>query len=114
LSSDFDDIVAWLWEDDRSQVAARLINLAEAGVIDQQPKLVLRELMSMANCHSKSKMPIGVLNDPHRLRQTMQTVAAADLRVLYHRQQANKVRRALPTPRPMHNINEIERLATSR
>jgi hypothetical protein len=113
LSAEFDDIVERLWEDDRGQVAARLIQLAQAGALDQPPKVVLREMLAMANGHSKSKMPTGLLNDPHQLRQTMQIAAATDLQVLYRQQQVIIARRALANAHEaMHSVNEIEQTAT--
>ena len=33
------------------------------------PGATLRELLAMASCHSKSKVPVAVLNDPRRLRR---------------------------------------------
>jgi hypothetical protein len=113
LSAEFDDIVDWLWEDDRGQVAARLTQLARAGALDQPPKLVLREMLAMANGHSKSKMPIGLLNDPHQLRQTMQIAAATKLKVLYRQQRLSQARQALANAQDaMQNAAEIEQMAT--
>ena len=41
----------------------------------------------MAVCHSKSKVPVAVLNDPRRLRRVMLDVVGMDLQDLYVRQQ---------------------------
>jgi hypothetical protein len=71
-----------------------LIELAKQGALDQPPKLVLRELLAMVNCHSKSKVPVSLLNDPAQLRQTMQTVVAMDLHVLYDQQRVSKAQGA--------------------
>jgi hypothetical protein len=78
----FDDIVDTIWASDCG-IARRLRKLSEAGALDRDPRLVLRELMALSNCHSKSKVPIALLNDPHQLRRRMQRVLAADLDTLY-------------------------------
>jgi hypothetical protein len=89
LGAEFDEIVDELWADDRGGVAARLIQLAHAGALDHSPKVVLRELLAMVNCHSKSKVPVSWLNNPAQLRQMMQTVVATDLKDLYDQQRVN-------------------------
>ncbi len=94
LSAEFDAIVDELWSDDRGCVAARLSQLAQRGALDQSPKVVLRELLAMANCHSKSKVPVSLLNDPVQLRQIMQTVVATDLNYLYFQQRVSKAQQA--------------------
>jgi hypothetical protein len=90
LGVEFDAILENLWADDRGNVTARLLQLAAAGALEQPPSVVLRELLAMVNCHSKSKVPVALLNDPPQLRQLMQTVAATDLNDLYEQQQLSK------------------------
>lgn len=114
LGIEFDDIVDGLWDDDRGKVAARLTRLAQDGSLDQPPKVVMREMLAMANCHSKSKMPVTLLNDPPQLRQTMQTAAATDLNYLYRQQRLNKAQRALAnTQQTALSTPEIGELATT-
>jgi CRP-like cAMP-binding protein len=52
-------------------------------------------MLSMVNCHSKSRMPVDTLNDTEKLRKTMQERVEADLHKLYHRQMVEKASQAL-------------------
>jgi hypothetical protein len=91
----FDHVVDAVWHSDCGGIASRLRGLASAGVFKQHPHLVLRELLAMANCHSKSKVPAAVLNDLAVLREHMQQTIAEDLRVQYRHYQAERARTAL-------------------
>ena len=114
LGVEFDAIVDGLWADDRGRVAARVNQLAQLGALDQPPTVVLREMLAMTNCHSKSKVPVGLLNDPSQLRQMMQTVAATELKYLYYQQCMRKAQRALANgQQAAHGAAEIDRLVTA-
>ena len=52
----------------------------------------------MANCHSKSKVPVALLNEPAALRRMMQIAATTDLRRLHARQRGRDAR--APRSRP--------------
>jgi hypothetical protein len=91
----FDYIVDAIWQSDCGGIASRLRTLASAGALAQHPRLVLRELLAMANCHSKSKLPAAILNDARLLREHMQRTIAQDLQALYQRYQAERARAAL-------------------
>jgi hypothetical protein len=91
----FDAIVGTLWEENWSNIAWRLLNLARTGALEQPPELVLREMLAMSNGHSKSKVPAAVLNDPGLLRRVMLRTIGTELSVLYQRTQAAKARRLL-------------------
>jgi hypothetical protein len=86
FSPEFEPIIETIWLENCGNVAWRLSNLAAAGLLDQPPQLVLREMLAMSNCHSKSKTPIQVLNEPEKLRQLMRQVVMTDLRQLYRQQ----------------------------
>ena len=70
---------AWL-RDDVGGVAARIVRLGRAGALGgRAPEAVLREALALANCHSKSKVPTALLNDPGALRRAMLAAAAAEV-----------------------------------
>lgn len=77
LGPEFDTVIDHLRADDRGGIATR------TGAFDE---IVVRELLAMAICHSKSKVPIELLNDPQRLRALLQLAATTDLEALYHLQ----------------------------
>jgi hypothetical protein len=91
----FDHIVDAIWHSDCGGIASRLRGLADTGALAQHPRLVLRELLAMANCHSKSKVPVAILNDYGLLREHMQQTIGEDLQVLYRRYLSERARAAL-------------------
>ncbi len=95
LGAAFDDILDALWSETDNRLVSRLIALASAGMLEDDPRLVLREILAMTNCHSKSKVPVEVLNDLQALRHTMQTAAISDLHYLYWQRAVEQARKAL-------------------
>lgn len=83
LGPDFDGFSAAVWDINAGNMAWRLKVLSDAGALTQDPRIVLREMLAMANCHSKSAMPVASLIDRQRLRAAMQTVAFANLAYQY-------------------------------
>ena len=82
-----DDLIDSIWQENSGGLAWHLRTLAEDGLITQEPIMVLREMLSLSLCHSKSKIPVAVLNDPVLLRDKLIEVITADLRSLYTKQQ---------------------------
>lgn len=96
FSPAFDELFELLWAENSGNIAWRLTNLA--GLFTQSPQVVLREMLALSNCHSKSKVPVAVLNDPARLREIMLRVLTTDLGTLYaeyHRDEAGQMDRPL-------------------
>lgn len=87
FTQDFDSLIDLLWQQNSGGLAWNLLNLSMRGLLPQSPKIVLRELLSLSLCHSKSKVPIETLNDLPQLRQTMQSAIGTELHYLYHLQQ---------------------------
>ena len=97
---ELDGVIETIWHENRGNLAGRVFDLAQRGVLEQDPGVVLREMLAMANCHSKRKVPIGVLNDHSRLRQVMQACIGTDLQVLYRTYQVEQARPALLQAQP--------------
>lgn len=87
FTQDFDFLIDLLWQQNSGNLAWNLLNLSIRGLLPQSPQVVLRELLSLSLCHSKSKVSIEMLNDLPKLRQTMQTAISTELHYLYHLQQ---------------------------
>ena len=85
-----DDVVTTMWNDNCGNVAWHLTRLFKAGALRRNPEIVFRELLAMSIGHSKSKVPISVLDDPAALRKQMQAVISHNLRHLYEQQQIAK------------------------
>lgn len=84
-----DDVVDTMWEDNCGNIAWHLTRLHKAGVTKRDPQIIFRELLAMSVGHSKTKVPVTVLDDPAALRKQMQMIIGHDLRDLFsHRQTA--------------------------
>jgi CRP-like cAMP-binding protein len=108
---DFDDILQALWDQNAGNLAWRLARLAEQGALPSEPSLVLREMLAMVNCHSKSRVPVETLSEPQELRRVMQERAETDLRQIYHTQQIRKLRQALQAAQEEENHADMDRFA---
>ena len=81
----FDPWIATLMAQNVGGMAARLQSLASGGALTQPPELVLREMLALSMAHSKSAVPISVLNERATLRTIMQNSVGTDLSTLYLR-----------------------------
>lgn len=87
FTPDFDPLVDTIWSENCGNIAWHLLRLYHTGQLDQPPEQILRELLSLSICHSKSKVPIALLNDPAALRRHMQHCIATPLDQLFAEQQ---------------------------
>lgn len=110
FSPEFDEWIALLWQENAGNVAWRLMNLSLVGSLSGDPRRVFREMLSLSMAHSKSKVPIEILNDVHQLHVTMQRCVSTELRCLYHQQQVERIRRRID--RELSDSPERDRLTT--
>lgn len=89
FSSDFDAIVDEIWSENYGNLAWRLLTLSRNHELVQPPEIVLRELMALCVCHSKSKVPASLLNQPAQLRSILQRSVGMDLQALHELQDGN-------------------------
>jgi hypothetical protein len=94
FTSAFDAMVETIWGENCGNIAWHLMRLSHAGVLEQPPEQVLREMLSLSIGHSKSKMPIALLDDPAALQAHMRHCIATPLDQLYAAQQAARGRPA--------------------
>ena len=97
FTAEFDPWVELLWQENSGNVAWRLMNLAASGWLEE-PKLVLREMLALSMAHSKSKVPIEVLNQLQTLQHMMQHRVGTELNYLYHQQQVLRAEEQLTQP----------------
>lgn len=95
FSSVFDPYLDLLWNENAGNLSWRLLNLTYRGLLEIDPKIVLREMLAMSMCHSKSKVPIEALNHPTELRSLLKQVLKNDLQSLYYEQQLAKAEKGL-------------------
>lgn len=99
MGSQFDDLIAAIRAQDCGGLVRHLAGLAQRGAFQQPPGTVLRQMMALAMCHSKSKVPVDLLNAPRSLFGRMQYTLATDLPTLYQRQQAGQAQLPVPDDR---------------
>ncbi len=87
-----DDLIDAIWDENSGNVAWRLLLMHRRDQLESDPKVLLRELLALAVAHSKSKVPVGLLNDRPRLRQKMLASVGHDLRRQFWQQRAEKTR----------------------
>jgi hypothetical protein len=90
FTAPFDAWIEMLVAENVGGMAARLQSLRRGRGLAQPPEIVLREMLALSMAHSKSKVPISVLNDRATLRAIMQNCVGTDLPTLYSRQQQAK------------------------
>jgi len=90
LDPEFDGIFETIWDENCGNLAWVLTRLAAKGALLQDPPSVLREMLAMANCHSKTKVPIAIFDNPPGLRHMMQATAVTPLYHLYRQQQVER------------------------
>jgi hypothetical protein len=99
MGAEFDDLVTAIQAENCGGIAERIAGLAQRGAFQEPPGAILRQMMAMAMCHSKSKVPVELLNAPGKLYQRMQCTLASDLQELYHQQQVKQRQLSVPGDR---------------
>ena len=82
LSPQFDKLLEVIWEENAGNVPRVLTDLTS---LDEDPRLVLREMLALAICHSKSAIPVKFLCAPAELRTVMLRCATTDLQDMFRR-----------------------------
>jgi hypothetical protein len=108
FTAPFDPWIETLVAENIGGMAARLRALARSGALAQPPEIVLREMLALSMAHSKSKVPIAVLNDRVALRAIAQNSVGTDLSTLYLRQQQAK---GITNGAPTSTTTQRERLS---
>ncbi len=83
FSGELDTWVRQAWDENLGNIAWRLVNLERRGLLPQAPEDIFREMLALSMGHSKSKVPMDVLNEPSRLRAVLLRTLTTDLQVLH-------------------------------
>ena len=82
-SPDFKEMLELLWEKNAGNLPWILTRLFKKRWTEERLVGVYRELLSLSIAHSKSKVPISVINDPLALKKRMNWVLSKPLDLLY-------------------------------
>ena len=83
-SDDFSNMFNYLWEINCGGIPWWLVNLHMKGALNQEPKQIFKEMLTLSCCHSKSLFPVELLNDPMALREKLVTIVYTDLESLFN------------------------------
>jgi len=89
----FDEWLHLLWQENAGNIPWTLLRLFKQRLSEDQIRLVLRELLALSVAHSKSKLPIAILNNPTALRKHLQYLLSTPLQKLYYEQKLEKWQR---------------------
>jgi hypothetical protein len=88
FAGDLDHLIETMWAENCGNVPGHLARLANEHILKRDPKIIFREILAMSVGHSKSKIPVTVLDNAGALRSHMQYILSHSLYELYYRQQA--------------------------
>jgi hypothetical protein len=91
LGSQFDELITKIYSEDCGGILQHITALAQRGAFQEPATTVLREMLALSMCHSKTKVPIELLNDPQKLRERMVQTVTTNLKILFLEQQAEQV-----------------------
>ncbi len=113
FSAAMDELIEAIWRENSANLAWRLYQLAEEGALAQPPKTVLRELLALTVGHSKSKVPVTMLNDRAALRHYLVHITATDLQTLSYSQLVEKARRELLVARKAGDMAAVDQCSSA-
>lgn len=83
FTSRFDPIIDRLWQENTGNIAWRILNLVHEGVFNQPPKMIFREILALAYCHSKRSVDSSSINSPSKLRLKLQNCLLQTLKNIH-------------------------------
>jgi len=95
FNHEMDAIVRNLWDDNAGNVAWRILQLSSKGILFHDPIIVFKEMLSLSVCHSKSKVPVALLNNPAQLVAHMQHIVSTPLQQLFCSQKVDRLNKKL-------------------
>jgi len=94
----FDEILDRLWAENSGNIPWQLLHVFGESQNTETLKRIFRELLSLSVAHSKSKVPIDLLNDAPRFRRHMIRLISHPLPMLYTQQMSDRLERKLNNP----------------
>ncbi len=91
FSRQFDSMIDFLWNRDVNHIPWYLSTHFGNNNFSVSPKLLFREILAMVNCHSKSKVPYQLLDNPVKLRKYMLQILSQSLHELNSVQNKNSL-----------------------
>ena len=93
FAPEFDEIHELLWSKNAGNVPWTISSLFKGYYNEERLKVIFREILALSAGHSKSKMPISVLNDPWQLKEKMIQMLSKPLDLLFFEQKIERLDR---------------------
>ncbi len=108
-----DALIEQIWNENCGNLAWHLSALARQSDLIKNPHVIMRELLALSMAHSKSKVPVTMLNDSVALRHTMQHSVRTDLNLLYLQQRLAKAKQQMPVSDANRQVQQDMHLAVA-
>ena len=95
FSSAFNALLNTLWSKNAGGLPEWLYTYCNGSYQKDQLKSIYREMLALSVGHSKSKMPLAILNEPKRLQKHILNILKKPLDLLYLEQKLSKAREKL-------------------
>ncbi len=93
FSDDFDSLLEHLWNENAGNIPWHLSRLFRDQAGEAPLQQIFREMLSLSLAHSKSKIPIDLLNNPAALKEHMHFILHTPLEQLYYIQKLQRLER---------------------
>ncbi len=91
FDAEFDEMFGLLWAKNAGNVPWMINSLFKDRYDENRIKIIFREILALSAGHSKSKMPVAILNDPKRLKKRMTTILSKPLGLLFFDQKIERL-----------------------
>ena len=108
-----DALIEQIWNENCGNLAWHLSALARQSDLIKNPQVIMRELLALSMAHSKSKVPVTMLNDSVALRHTMQHSVRTDLNLLYLQQRLAKAKQQMTVSDAKRQVQQDMHLAVA-
>ena len=88
---EFESYLKLLWSQNAGQVPAQLLDLFGESFDEAAIQLIYREVLSLSVAHSKSKMPIHIVNSPEKFRKQLIGILSKPLDLLFFEQKKERL-----------------------
>ena len=109
FEEEFDERIDLLWEKNAGNIPWTITNLFKAKYSEEQLKVILREILALSMGHSKSKLPMVILNHPTHFRTRMLYVLSHRLKWLYYDQKIKKLKSIKPGSKKVKSFEQKRR-----
>ena len=106
---EFDAMLELLWQENSGNIPWQLLSLFKNDYSETRIKIIFREILALSVGHSKSKMPIAILNEPKQLRKHIQHILSSPLEALFLQQKIGKFQRQIEGTTKEKEVQKLQK-----